>query len=160
GLRGAVRESADGRPFVAHTLRCCFARDSSGSNNTRMQIARSAGQITATLPRAADRWRSSAVGGGVGFDTSCRNVATCIAGVGQGWRRVFAVTEWEQGASCMKDGVSRIELVAERWSAEQTLRWAFETFNDQIAISSAFGAGGMVLIDIASRVNPNFRLFT
>ena len=37
---------------------------------------------------------------------------------------------------------------------------AFETFGNDIAISSAFGAEGMVLIDITSRVRKDFRVFT
>ena len=40
------------------------------------------------------------------------------------------------------------------------LAWAFETFGNEVAISSAFGAEGMVLIDMASRVRKDFRVFT
>lgn len=50
--------------------------------------------------------------------------------------------------------------LAERWTPQQVLAWSFETFGDQVAISSAFGAEGMVIIDMASRVRPDFRLFT
>jgi phosphoadenosine phosphosulfate reductase len=60
----------------------------------------------------------------------------------------------------MKKRLADIEIAAERWSAEETLRWAFQTFGQDVAVSSAFGAEGMVLIDIASRVNSKFRLFT
>lgn len=60
----------------------------------------------------------------------------------------------------MMDGLDGIELASEHWSAEQALRWAFHRFGQDVAISSAFGAEGMVLIDIASRINPHFRLFT
>jgi phosphoadenosine phosphosulfate reductase len=49
---------------------------------------------------------------------------------------------------------------AEGWTPQQTLAWAFETFGEQVAISSAFGAEGMVIIDMASRIRPDFRLFT
>jgi phosphoadenosine phosphosulfate reductase len=49
---------------------------------------------------------------------------------------------------------------AEAKGAEQLLRWAFETLKKDVAISSAFGAEGMVLIDMASKVYPEFRLFT
>ena len=49
---------------------------------------------------------------------------------------------------------------AENWSAQEVLRWGFERFNRDIAIASAFGAEGMVLIDLASRVRPDFRVFT
>ena len=56
--------------------------------------------------------------------------------------------------------IERLQLVAEPWSPQTVLRWGFERFGDQIAISSAFGSEGMVLIDMASRVYPGFRLFT
>lgn len=49
---------------------------------------------------------------------------------------------------------------AETWTPERALRWAFETFGERVAISSAFGAEGMVLIDMASRLQKDFRLFT
>lgn len=60
----------------------------------------------------------------------------------------------------MREKIAELQTAAEAWSPERVLRWAFETFGDTVAISSAFGAEGMVLIDIASRVNRNFRLFT
>ena len=60
----------------------------------------------------------------------------------------------------MKEEVESVQIAAESWSPERVLEWAFDTFGDAVAISSAFGAEGMVLIDIASRVRQNFRLFT
>jgi len=60
----------------------------------------------------------------------------------------------------MKEEVRNLQSAAESWGPERVLRWAFDAFGDSVAISSAFGAEGMVLIDIASRVRPNFRLFT
>ncbi len=60
----------------------------------------------------------------------------------------------------MKEDVGRLRIAAETWSPERVLVWAFDTFVEGVAISSAFGAEGMVLIDIASRVRQNFRLFT
>jgi phosphoadenosine phosphosulfate reductase len=56
--------------------------------------------------------------------------------------------------------IRSIQPVAEQWSAEQVLRWAFDKFGRDVAISSAFGAEGMTIIDMASRVHPDFRLFT
>src|SRR3984893_5822470 len=50
--------------------------------------------------------------------------------------------------------------MAERWSPQQVLSWAFDTFGNDVAFSSAFGAEGMVLIDMASRLRKDFRLFT
>jgi phosphoadenosine phosphosulfate reductase len=49
---------------------------------------------------------------------------------------------------------------AERWTAEEVLCWGFGRFSPDIAIASAFGAEGMVLIDLASRLHSNFRVFT
>src|ERR1700727_1584301 len=60
----------------------------------------------------------------------------------------------------MKEELGRLQVSAEAWKPERVLEWAFNTFGDAVAISSAFGAEGMVLIDIASRVRENFRVFT
>jgi phosphoadenosine phosphosulfate reductase len=60
----------------------------------------------------------------------------------------------------VKDKIAAMELIAESWSPQRVLGWAFETFGNGVAISSAFGAEGMVLIDMASRLRKDFRLFT
>ena len=60
----------------------------------------------------------------------------------------------------MKDQIAELQLAAESWSPQQVLAWAFKTFGSGVAISSAFGSEGMALIDMASRVRRNFRLFT
>ena len=60
----------------------------------------------------------------------------------------------------MKDQIAEVQLSAESWSPQRVLSWAFETFGTEVAISSAFGAEGMVLIDMASRVGKDFRVFT
>src|ERR1700733_5819173 len=60
----------------------------------------------------------------------------------------------------MKEEVGELQILAETWKPERVLAWAFETFGESVAISSAFGVEGMVLIDIASRASRNFRLFT
>jgi len=59
-----------------------------------------------------------------------------------------------------RDQIAESQTAAEAWSAHRVLIWAFETFGNSIAISSAFGAEGMVLIDMASRAQKDFRLFT
>ena len=56
--------------------------------------------------------------------------------------------------------IAQLQYLAETWSPQRTLTWAFETFGNAVAISSAFGAEGMVLIDMASRLRKSFRLFT
>ena len=60
----------------------------------------------------------------------------------------------------MKDKIAEVQLAAEGWSPQRVLAWAFETFGNGVAISSAFGAEGMVLIDMASRARKDFRVFT
>ena len=59
-----------------------------------------------------------------------------------------------------KERIAEVQLTVEGWSPERLLAWAFEFFGNRVAISSAFGAEGMVLIDMASRVRKNFRVFT
>jgi phosphoadenosine phosphosulfate reductase len=49
---------------------------------------------------------------------------------------------------------------AESRTAEDILGWALNAFGDKVAIASALGAEGMVVIDIASRLRGNFRVFT
>lgn len=60
----------------------------------------------------------------------------------------------------MKEAVADLQIAAESWKPEHVLAWAFDTFGDAVAISSAFGVEGMALIDMASKVRHNFRLFT
>lgn len=54
----------------------------------------------------------------------------------------------------------KVKVQSDSWTPEQVLVWAFDTFGQDIAMASAFGAEGMVLIDIASRIRPGFRVFT
>ncbi len=60
----------------------------------------------------------------------------------------------------MNTELERIHLLAEQWSAEDVLRWAFVTFQEQVEIASGFGVEGMVLIDIAARIQPSLHVFT
>jgi len=60
----------------------------------------------------------------------------------------------------MKEKVEQLQRAAESWKPDRVLAWAFDTFRDSVAISSAFGVEGMVVIDMASRLNRKFRLFT
>jgi phosphoadenosine phosphosulfate reductase len=59
-----------------------------------------------------------------------------------------------------RERIDQVRQSAEAWDAEQILAWAFETFGGEVAISSAFGVEGMVLIDMAARIHKDFRLFT
>jgi phosphoadenosine phosphosulfate reductase len=65
-----------------------------------------------------------------------------------------------QIAGLTRERIADVQQAAENWTPQRTLAWAFDTFGDGVAISSAFGAEGMVLIDMASRVRNDFRLFT
>ncbi len=62
--------------------------------------------------------------------------------------------------SAAADEVIKVQQIAESWTPQHVLGWAFETFGNRVAISSAFGAEGMVIIDMASRSGKDFRLFT
>src|ERR1700726_5123552 len=53
-----------------------------------------------------------------------------------------------------------MQNAAEAWPPQRGLNGAFENCGNTVAISSAFGAEGMVLIDMASRTGKDFRLFT
>jgi phosphoadenosine phosphosulfate reductase len=52
------------------------------------------------------------------------------------------------------------QKLAETWSAEQVLQWAFSSLGKRVEMASGFGAEGMALIDIAARLNPELRVFT
>jgi phosphoadenosine phosphosulfate reductase len=53
-----------------------------------------------------------------------------------------------------------VQSQAEQWSPHEVLAWAFRTYGDGVEIASGFGVEGMVLIDIASRIRANLRVFT
>jgi len=59
-----------------------------------------------------------------------------------------------------KEQLERISHSAEQWSPEDVLRWAFTTFQGRVEIASGFGPEGLVLIDIAARVQIDLRVFT
>jgi phosphoadenosine phosphosulfate reductase len=51
-------------------------------------------------------------------------------------------------------------LDLEHATAEDTLRWALQSFGDRVAIASSFGAEDVVLIDMAVRIDPAVKIFT
>jgi phosphoadenosine phosphosulfate reductase len=55
--------------------------------------------------------------------------------------------------------VDQVHTLAESWTAERVLQWSYETYGHEVAVASAFGAEGMVLIDIAAGVWPRLRVF-
>lgn len=60
----------------------------------------------------------------------------------------------------MREHLEALKHAAEGWSAEEVLTWAYETFGDDVAMATGFGIEGMALLDIASYINPNPRVFT
>jgi len=60
----------------------------------------------------------------------------------------------------LQQQIASIQESAESWTPQRVLSWAFDNFGNRVAISSAFGAEGMVIIDLASRLRRDFRLFT
>src|ERR1700690_1679684 len=59
-----------------------------------------------------------------------------------------------------EEKIKAVQAEAERWSAEEVLRWGLAEFHPQAAIASSFGAEDVALIDIAARVRPDIRIFT
>jgi len=60
----------------------------------------------------------------------------------------------------VREHIEQIRVQAERWRPEEVLRWAFGIFQDDVAMASGGGVEGMVLLDIAARVNPKLKVFT
>ncbi len=60
----------------------------------------------------------------------------------------------------VREQIAGVQQAAESWTPQRVLSWSFETFGNHVAISSAFGAEGMALIDMVSRIRKDFRLFT
>ena len=59
-----------------------------------------------------------------------------------------------------KDSLDQIGIAAESWKPEEVLAWAFDTYGENVAIATGFGVEGMALLDVASRVNPDLKVFT
>lgn len=59
----------------------------------------------------------------------------------------------------LEQQITELQADAERWDAQQILRWGLSTFGQSLALASSFGAEDVVLIDIASRISK-FRVFT
>ena len=60
----------------------------------------------------------------------------------------------------IEDSIDSALTQAESWSAEEVLRWTSSHFAEKVAIASAFGVEGIVLIDLASKVFNPLRIFT
>jgi len=57
---------------------------------------------------------------------------------------------------CLAD---RDHTLAEDWTPQQILLWAYETYGQDVAVASAFGAEGIALIDLAASIRPQLRIF-
>jgi len=62
-------------------------------------------------------------------------------------------------AATALDQSESMRAIAESWAPQQTLRWAFETYGHDIAIASAFGPEGIVVLDMCANVKRDFRVF-
>ncbi len=60
----------------------------------------------------------------------------------------------------MKANLERIKILAESWSPEQVIAWAFATYGENVELATGFGVEGMALLDMASRLNPDLKVFT
>lgn len=69
----------------------------------------------------------------------------------------------EPALPVIDEEIQTIHGAAERFEhagAEELLAWALERFHPRMAISAAGGVDGMVLIDMAWRIDPSVRVFT
>ena len=60
----------------------------------------------------------------------------------------------------MRPDLERVKIFAEGWKPEQVLSWAFATYGQNVALATGMGVEGMVLTDIAWRINPGVKVFT
>jgi phosphoadenosine phosphosulfate reductase len=60
----------------------------------------------------------------------------------------------------VREQLEQLKAGAESWKPEEVLRWAFASFGQDVAMATGFGVEGMVLLDIASRLNPDLKVFT
>jgi len=60
----------------------------------------------------------------------------------------------------MAEQFAAAQVLAEGWSASEVLGWAFNLYGGDIAIASAFGPEGIVIIDLASQISPRPKVFT
>lgn len=55
--------------------------------------------------------------------------------------------------------LNQVANALESASPEDSLAWAFDTYDDKLSIATGFGAEGMALIDMAARINPKVDVF-
>ena len=57
------------------------------------------------------------------------------------------------------DRIRQAAAQLDRATPEETLRWAFEEFGEDLTIATGFGAEGVALIDMAVKITPNPSVF-
>lgn len=57
-------------------------------------------------------------------------------------------------------GIAHLQAEAERWTAEEIVRWGLTEFRPNVAVASSFGAEDVVLVELAARAGVEFRVFT
>ena len=65
-----------------------------------------------------------------------------------------------QVQSPLAEDVAQLADRHETRPAEDVIRWAMETFGPMVAISTSFQADGMVVLDMAHRIDRNVKVFT
>lgn len=60
----------------------------------------------------------------------------------------------------LRKEIEQLQVETADWTTEDTFRWAFSRLNRDAAVVSGFGAEGMVVIHLAARIQPGFRLIT
>src|ERR1700689_5676915 len=63
-------------------------------------------------------------------------------------------------STAAQEKIEAVQGGAENWSAEEVVRWGLAEFQPHAAIASSFGAEDVALIDIATHVRPDIRVFT
>ena len=59
-----------------------------------------------------------------------------------------------------KDEVEKLAEKFENKEPQEILKWALDTFHPRLALSSSFSTEDVALIDMISKINPKFRVFT
>ncbi len=67
-----------------------------------------------------------------------------------------ALPVFDEEATWVHEAAARFEHA----DANELLAWALERFHPRLAISAAGGVDGMAIIDMASRIDPDVRVFT
>jgi phosphoadenosine phosphosulfate reductase len=60
----------------------------------------------------------------------------------------------------VRDHWESVQTAAESWTPQELMSWAFAEYGNDIALASGFGVEGLVLIDMATQINPDLQVFT